>query len=159
MSKSGTVAFFALPSNLPSGSFDRFLRLGDSLTFQPFDTPQKTMNKIKIFLVAGARPNFMKIAPLFHESKKHDPFICRIVHTGQHYDLNMSDAFFNDLPELVSAKLVAFGMTRRRRSCTDWSGRYSIGGPMRRSSSAWEQEATWLHPGVRVLCSLTISGC
>ncbi len=50
-----------------------------------------------IHLVAAARPNFMKIAPLYHELKKHE--WCRpvIVHTGQHYDLNMSDAFFVDL--------------------------------------------------------------
>jgi UDP-N-acetylglucosamine 2-epimerase (non-hydrolysing) len=50
-----------------------------------------------IHLVAGARPNFMKIAPLYHELKKW-PW-CRpvVVHTGQHYDLSMSDVFFRDL--------------------------------------------------------------
>ena len=50
-----------------------------------------------IHLVCAARPNFMKIAPLYHALKKErwaDPVI---VHTGQHYDLNMSDAFFMDL--------------------------------------------------------------
>ena len=50
-----------------------------------------------IHLIAAARPNFMKIAPLYHALKKEEwaePFI---VHTGQHYDLNMSDAFFRDL--------------------------------------------------------------
>ena len=53
--------------------------------------------KIKIHLIAAARPNFMKIGPLFHALKKKawaEPFI---VHTGQHYDLNMSDVFFQDL--------------------------------------------------------------
>ena len=52
--------------------------------------------KMKIHLIAAARPNFMKIAPLYHElaSRKHlEPVI---VHTGQHYDLNMSDIFFSD---------------------------------------------------------------
>ncbi|WP_319405951.1 non-hydrolyzing UDP-N-acetylglucosamine 2-epimerase [uncultured Desulfosarcina sp.] len=52
---------------------------------------------MKIHLIAAARPNFMKIAPLFHALKKEawaDPVI---VHTGQHYDINMSDAFFRDL--------------------------------------------------------------
>lgn len=52
---------------------------------------------MKIHLVAAARPNFMKIAPLYHALEKEawaDPII---VHTGQHYDLNMSDAFFDDL--------------------------------------------------------------
>lgn len=55
------------------------------------------MNPLVIHLVCAARPNFMKIAPLYHALKKEDwakPFI---VHTGQHYDLNMSDVFFKDL--------------------------------------------------------------
>jgi UDP-N-acetylglucosamine 2-epimerase (non-hydrolysing) len=52
---------------------------------------------ITIHLVAAARPNFMKIAPLYHAFAR-EPW-CRpqIVHTGQHYDANMSDAFFRDL--------------------------------------------------------------
>ena len=51
----------------------------------------------KIHLIAAARPNFMKIAPLYHELKRTDWAKPVIVHTGQHYDLNMSDAFFRDL--------------------------------------------------------------
>ncbi|MFC1814842.1 non-hydrolyzing UDP-N-acetylglucosamine 2-epimerase [Thermodesulfobacteriota bacterium] len=50
-----------------------------------------------IHLVAAARPNFMKIAPLYHALKKEDWAVPIVVHTGQHYDLNMSDAFFQDL--------------------------------------------------------------
>jgi len=48
-------------------------------------------------LIAAARPNFMKIAPLYHALAARD--WCRpvIVHTGQHYDANMSDTFFADL--------------------------------------------------------------
>ncbi len=55
----------------------------------------------KIHLIAAARPNFMKIAPLYHELIKHQILEPIIVHTGQHYDLNMSDVFFRDfnLPE------------------------------------------------------------
>jgi UDP-N-acetylglucosamine 2-epimerase (non-hydrolysing) len=52
---------------------------------------------MKVFLVAGARPNFMKIAPLFREAAKRPNIECKIVHTGQHYDYEMSQAFFNDL--------------------------------------------------------------
>ena len=52
---------------------------------------------MKVFLVAGARPNFMKIAPVYRASKKHPGVDCRIVHTGQHYDREMSQAFFDDL--------------------------------------------------------------
>ena len=49
-------------------------------------------------MVAGARPNFMKIAPLWRELKKFPAeFQPLIVHTGQHYDVNMSDIFFRDL--------------------------------------------------------------
>lgn len=50
-----------------------------------------------IHLVAAARPNFMKIAPLYHALKKEEWAEPEIVHTGQHYDINMSDAFFIDL--------------------------------------------------------------
>jgi UDP-N-acetylglucosamine 2-epimerase (non-hydrolysing) len=55
------------------------------------------MNKIKIHLIAAARPNFMKIAPLYHALDRQDWAEPVIVHTGQHYDLNMSDVFFRDL--------------------------------------------------------------
>jgi UDP-N-acetylglucosamine 2-epimerase (non-hydrolysing) len=50
-----------------------------------------------VHLIAAARPNFMKVAPLYH-ALAGQPW-CRplIVHTGQHYDANMSDAFFADL--------------------------------------------------------------
>jgi len=52
---------------------------------------------IKIDLIAAARPNFMKIAPLYHALAAEDWCAPRIVHTGQHYDPNMSDSFFRDL--------------------------------------------------------------
>jgi UDP-N-acetylglucosamine 2-epimerase (non-hydrolysing) len=51
-----------------------------------------------IHLIAAARPNFMKIAPLYHAlDQARDWAEPIIVHTGQHYDANMSDAFFADL--------------------------------------------------------------
>ncbi|MEE4112829.1 MAG: UDP-N-acetylglucosamine 2-epimerase (non-hydrolyzing) [Desulfobacteraceae bacterium] len=50
-----------------------------------------------IHLIAAARPNFMKIAPLYHAFKEADWAVPIIVHTGQHYDLNMSESFFKDL--------------------------------------------------------------
>jgi UDP-N-acetylglucosamine 2-epimerase (non-hydrolysing) len=52
---------------------------------------------VLIHLIAAARPNFMKIAPLYHALKSEEWAEPIIVHTGQHYDLNMSDAFFRDL--------------------------------------------------------------
>ena len=54
------------------------------------------MNVPQVHLIAGTRPNFMKVAPLYHALKGVD--WCRpvLIHTGQHYDENMSDAFFRD---------------------------------------------------------------
>jgi UDP-N-acetylglucosamine 2-epimerase (non-hydrolysing) len=50
-----------------------------------------------IHLVAAARPNFMKVAPLYHALVREDWCNPGIVHTGQHYDASMSEAFFRDL--------------------------------------------------------------
>jgi len=53
----------------------------------------------KLMLVVGARPNFMKVGPLIRAIEKDYKKIFRpiLVHTGQHYDPEMSDAFFRDL--------------------------------------------------------------
>lgn len=48
-------------------------------------------------LVVGARPNFVKVAPLIRELQHDDQLKFRLVHTGQHYDNKMSDAFFDTL--------------------------------------------------------------
>lgn len=74
---------------------------------------------LKLVLVAGARPNFMKVAPLIHAIQRHNAanesasqaqgcsppgvparssaFSCCLVHTGQHYDAAMSEVFFQEL--------------------------------------------------------------
>lgn len=56
---------------------------------------------MKIDIIAGARPNFMKIAPIIAEIEKFKALGARLdyrlVHTGQHYDKNMSDSFFEEL--------------------------------------------------------------
>ena len=53
---------------------------------------------IRVLAVAGARPNFMKIAPLMHEfARRAGRFEPILVHTGQHYDKAMSESFFQDL--------------------------------------------------------------
>jgi len=52
----------------------------------------------KIHLVVGARPNFMKMAPLYKEFAKFpEEFEVKLIHTGQHYDERMSKFFFDDL--------------------------------------------------------------
>jgi UDP-N-acetylglucosamine 2-epimerase (non-hydrolysing) len=50
-----------------------------------------------VHLIAAARPNFMKVAPLWHALKAASDFAPVLVHTGQHYDANMSDAILRDL--------------------------------------------------------------
>ncbi|MBN1510928.1 MAG: UDP-N-acetylglucosamine 2-epimerase (non-hydrolyzing), partial [Phycisphaerae bacterium] len=52
---------------------------------------------VKIINVCGARPNFMKIAPLMRAYRAHPAIQAVLVHTGQHYDTNMSDLFFRQL--------------------------------------------------------------
>ena len=73
-----------------------------------FENSRLKSNRMKITLVAGARPNFMKIAPIIHTIERQKAkgkglkaeekgISYRLVHTGQHYDKNMSDTFFRDL--------------------------------------------------------------
>lgn len=52
---------------------------------------------MKIINIVGARPNFMKIAPIMEEYKKHPDIEPMLVHTGQHYDRAMSELFFEEL--------------------------------------------------------------
>ncbi|HXM35794.1 MAG TPA: UDP-N-acetylglucosamine 2-epimerase, partial [Pyrinomonadaceae bacterium] len=53
---------------------------------------------LKVINVVGARPNFMKVAPLVQAMKRRErEFAPLVVHTGQHYDQMMSDAFLRDL--------------------------------------------------------------
>jgi UDP-N-acetylglucosamine 2-epimerase (non-hydrolysing) len=56
---------------------------------------------LKIDLIAGARPNFMKIAPIIdaitNAKQNGENIDFRLIHTGQHYDKNMSDSFFEQL--------------------------------------------------------------
>jgi len=55
------------------------------------------MMPVTIHLIAAARPNFMKVAPLYHALKATDWAEPVLIHTGQHYDRNMSDAILEDL--------------------------------------------------------------
>ena len=51
---------------------------------------------MKILVVVGTRPNFVKAAPLMQEFKKYRRIRPILVHTGQHYDYEMSQIFFRD---------------------------------------------------------------
>lgn len=55
------------------------------------------MNRLSVHLVAAARPNFMKIAPLWHALKTSPDFRPVLIHTGQHYDARMSGDILADL--------------------------------------------------------------
>lgn len=51
----------------------------------------------EILHVVGTRPNFMKVAPVIEALQKKNGFVQRLIHTGQHYDINMSHVFFEEL--------------------------------------------------------------
>jgi UDP-N-acetylglucosamine 2-epimerase (non-hydrolysing) len=53
--------------------------------------------KKMLYLIAGARPNFMKIAPIVRALQAHGGLAFKIIHTGQHYDREMNDVFFEEL--------------------------------------------------------------
>lgn len=78
---------------------------------------------MNITLVAGARPNFMKIAPIIHAIQKAQKeikrFQFRLIHTGQHYDKKMSETFFAELniPQ-PDANLGAGGGTQAEQTAT-----------------------------------------
>jgi UDP-N-acetylglucosamine 2-epimerase (non-hydrolysing) len=52
---------------------------------------------VRIVNIVGARPNFMKMAPLMREMQRHAEITATLVHTGQHYDDRMAGRFFRDL--------------------------------------------------------------
>ncbi|MDD2696653.1 MAG: UDP-N-acetylglucosamine 2-epimerase (non-hydrolyzing) [Candidatus Pacebacteria bacterium] len=52
---------------------------------------------MKVLIVVGARPNFIKVTPILKEFKKYNSVKSILVHTGQHYDFEMSQIFFKDL--------------------------------------------------------------
>jgi len=62
-----------------------------------YQTGVRTVTRVKILHVVGARPNFMKLAPILAQLKKRQEGHHILVHTGQHYDAKMSDVFFQDL--------------------------------------------------------------
>ncbi len=68
------------------------LALGANQRLQP-----RRATPVKIINICGARPNFMKIAPLMRAYRAHAHLQPLLVHTGQHYDRNMSDLFFAQL--------------------------------------------------------------
>src|SRR3546814_13232744 len=60
-------------------------------------TKASMTSPLKVHLIAAARPNFMKVAPLYHALRRTAWCAPLVVHTGQHYDHNMSGAFLAEL--------------------------------------------------------------
>jgi UDP-N-acetylglucosamine 2-epimerase (non-hydrolysing) len=52
---------------------------------------------VNVFHIVGARPNFIKVAPVMNALKTRKHVVQNLIHTGQHYDANMSDVFFEQL--------------------------------------------------------------
>ena len=71
-----------------------------------------------IDLIAAARPNFVKIGPLYHALAREPWCRVRLVHTGQHYDATMSHAFFRILthPSRISTSASVAAPTPSRRA-------------------------------------------
>ncbi|MBI5393394.1 UDP-N-acetylglucosamine 2-epimerase (non-hydrolyzing) [Candidatus Woesearchaeota archaeon] len=73
------------------------------MTLENNNNNNNIKQKLKIITVAGARPNFMKVAPFlkaldkFNDSSNDIVITSLFAHTGQHYDVNMSDVFFKNL--------------------------------------------------------------
>lgn len=65
-------------------------------------------SQLKILSVVGARPNFPKIAPLLREMQLHREIDSILVHTGQHYDTQLSDVFFRDM--CIAAPTINLGV-------------------------------------------------
>jgi len=76
-----------------------YRELHDRMTARPQDS--SSLHMITLDLIVGARPNFMKIAPIIREIERRkaqsEAIDYRLVHTGQHYDRNMSGSFFEEL--------------------------------------------------------------
>src|SRR5580693_935506 len=52
---------------------------------------------LRVLHIVGARPNFMKVAPVMNALRAREHVVQTLVHTGQHYDANLSDIFFEQL--------------------------------------------------------------
>lgn len=62
-----------------------------------FHTKSQSESLVKVFHIVGARPNFMKVAPVLNALQTRTNVGQTLIHTGQHYDANMSEVFFEQL--------------------------------------------------------------
>jgi len=83
----------------------------------------RASNKI-IDIIAGARPNFMKVAALFVVADQFPHLKLRLIHTGQHYDISMSDIFFQELGLPKPIKHLEVGSASHARQTAEIMKRY-----------------------------------
>ncbi|MCF7913468.1 MAG: UDP-N-acetylglucosamine 2-epimerase (non-hydrolyzing) [Candidatus Cloacimonetes bacterium] len=82
---------------------------------------------MKIHLIVGARPNFMKMAPLYKEFCKYpEKFSAKLIHTGQHYDERMSKFFFDDLQMPKPDEYLEVGSGTHGRQTAKIMERYEV---------------------------------
>jgi UDP-N-acetylglucosamine 2-epimerase (non-hydrolysing) len=74
---------------------------------------------LPLAVVVGARPNFMKIAPLMEQLARDPDFSVTLIHTGQHYDHNMSGSFFGDLDMPEPAYFLGVGSGSHAQQTAD----------------------------------------
>ncbi len=79
---------------------------------------------MNVFHIVGARPNFMKVAPVLNALKAHPHVVQTLVHTGQHYDANMSDVFFEQLGIPVPDVNLAVGSGTHARQTAEIMTRF-----------------------------------
>lgn len=76
---------------LPNWAFRKFTGATE------LNVKERELDKLRLMCVVGARPNFMKMAPILHAIADYDRLEATLVHTGQHYDTSLSDVFFEEL--------------------------------------------------------------
>jgi UDP-N-acetylglucosamine 2-epimerase (non-hydrolysing) len=79
---------------------------------------------LRVLHIVGARPNFMKVAPVMNALRAREHVVQTLVHTGQHYDANMSDIFFEQLGIPAPDVNLAVGSGTHARQTADIMTRF-----------------------------------
>jgi UDP-N-acetylglucosamine 2-epimerase (non-hydrolysing) len=79
---------------------------------------------VNVFHIVGARPNFMKAAPVMNAFKRREHVVQTLVHTGQHYDANMSGVFFEQLGIIAPDVNLAVGSGTHARQTAEIMTRF-----------------------------------
>ncbi len=86
-----------VPRAIQRTNDSEFAREEAEKAYRQSQNPATAPRVISLTAIVGARPNFVKMAPILEEAGRRSAFRCRLVHTGQHYSPQMSAAFFDEL--------------------------------------------------------------